>query len=128
MPVGLATFAVTTDASGAGTVSSSIALRGELLSIRFPLAGTAVTAAGGTTDFTFTRAYDGATIAALSNQNAPFQYQPRDAVHTTSGGTTAYSTGNSVYTDSIPMYGTITLTVAQGQPSKSGTLYMHYRR
>lgn len=93
-----------------------------------PLAGTAVTLQGGTTDFTFTRAYDGATILVASNQSAPWQYQPRDAVHSTSAGTTAYSTGNSVYTESIPIYGTVTMTVAQGQPSQSGTVYVHYRR
>lgn len=128
MPVGLATFVVTTDAAGAGTVSSSNVLRGEILSVRMPLAGTALTLQGGTTDFLFTRAYDGATILSAANQSAPWQYQPREAVHTIAAGTTAYSTGNSVYSDSVPMYGTVTLTVAQGQPSMSGTVYVHYRR
>ena len=131
MPVGLATFAVTTDAAGAGTVSSTGVLRGEILSLRVPNAGTALTngaGVGGSTDITITRPYDGGTVASLTNVTAPFQYQPRDIIHSTSGGTTAYSTGNSVYSESVPVYGTVTVTVASGAPSASGTIYMHYRR
>ena len=133
MAIGVVTFAVTCDAAGAGTVSSARALREEVLSIRMPNAGTALTngaGAGGTTDITITRAYDGGTIAALSNVTAPFQYQPRDPIHSLTGGTTSYALGFGPIpvTEGVPVWGTATVTVASGAPSSSGTVYMLVRR
>ena len=133
MAIGVVTFAVTCDSVGAGTVSSSRALRDEILSVRMPNAGTALTngaGAGGTTDITITKAYDGGTVATLSNVTAPFQYQPRDPVHTSTGGTTSYALGFGPVpvTEGVPVWGTVTVTVASGAPSSSGTLYMLVRR
>ena len=128
MPTGVATFAVTTDAAGAGTANSTRPLRGEALIVRIPNAGTALTGTGSTCDFRITRAYDGGTIIDLTNVSAPLQYQPRDPVHSLTGGTSAYSLGvGPVYTDSVPMWGTVTCTVASGAPSASGTVYLIYR-
>jgi hypothetical protein len=98
-----------------------------------PNAGTALTngaGAGGSTDITIVRAYDGGTVASLSNVTAPFQYQPRDPVHSLTAGTSAYSLGvGPVYvTEGVPVWGTVTVTVASGAPSSTGTVYMLVRR
>lgn len=119
-------LAVTTDAAGAGTATTVEPLSGYVSEIRVPLAGTALTA-GGTADFTFTRGKDGGTVLAVSNQLAPWQFQPRPAAHTTSGGTTAYSLGVGPVLDSIgvPIDDYLTVTVAQAAVSQSGTIFIH---
>lgn len=132
MAIGVFELVVTCDAAGAGTVSTSRPLREEVLSVRMPNAGTALTngaGVGGSTDITITRAYDSGTVIALTNVTAPFQYQPREQVHTQTGGTTAYALGiGPVMNAGVPVWGTVTMTVASGAPSSSGTLYMFVRR
>lgn len=94
-----------------------------------PLAGTALTASGGTTDFVITRVTDGGTIIAITDISAPFTRQPRDAVHTTSAGTTAYTLGvGPQLTEGVPVFGSISVAVAQAQPSQSSTIYLRYQR
>ena len=120
---------LTTNAWGGATVNAARPHAGHAILVSMPLAGTALTAQGGTTDFVVYRARDGGTIAALTNVSAPFFYQPRDSVHTTAGGTTAYTLGiGPQVTEGIPVFGSITVTVAQAQVSQSGTLYVRYRR
>lgn len=128
--VSVEAIAVTTDAAGAGTALSSKPISGRIVEVRMPNAGTAITSTGGTADFTLTRVADGGTVLAATNQNAPWQYQPRPAAHTTSGGTTAYAAGVGPVPDSrgVPCDDYLQLVVAQAQPSKSGTVYVHYER
>lgn len=117
------TIVITAGASGAGTAYSSRPIAGDIISVR--LAGTAL---GGTADFTLTREGDGGTVLVVTNGQGPWQYQPRDAVHSTSGGTTAYNLGTGpVFTDYIPSADYLKLTVAQAAASAAGTVFIHYR-
>lgn len=127
MPVGLVTLAVTTDAAGAGTATSPRAISGEVLGVRMDNAGTAVTT-GGTADFTFTKSPDGGTILALTNAEAPFEYRVGQQLYTTAGGSVIYAAGTAVYTEGVPVFGTVTMTVAQGAASAGGTVYLYYKR
>jgi hypothetical protein len=125
-------FAVTTNAAGGGTVISTWPITGTVLEVRMPLGGTALTAAGGTADFTITRTGaggvggDGGTVLALTNVNAPWQYQPRNPLHSNAGGTTAYTLGTGpVYdTEGIPVDSYLTFVAAQCQPSVAGTVHV----
>ena len=120
---------LTTNAWGGATATAARPHAGEVLLVTMPLAGTALTAQGGTADFVITRVTDGGTIAALTNVSAPFYYQPRDPVHDTTGGTTAYTVGvGPQMTEGIPVFGSISVSVAQAQPTKSGTIFLRYRR
>jgi hypothetical protein len=111
-----------------GTATTAYPLTGEIVSIRMGNAGSAVTA-GGSADFTFTRLSDGGTVLAVTNVSAPWQYQPREPAHTTTGGTTAYSSGvGPVLTDGVPIADYLVCTIAQGGPSASGTVYIYYER
>lgn len=122
-------FVVSTDAAGAGTVLSHSPVRGEIVEVRLPLGGTVLTA-GGSADFTLTRVNDGGTVLALANASAPWQYQPRAAAHSTSGGTTAYATGvGPVYDGGVPAESVLRLVVAQAALSQTtaGTVYVYAR-
>ena len=127
MPVGLVTLAVTTNGWGGGTVTSSRAISGDILAVRMDNGGTAVTT-GGTADFTFTKSPDGGTVLALTNASAPFEYRVGQQLFNQTGGSVIYAAGTAVYTDGVPVFGTVTMTVAQGAGSASGTVYMYYRR
>ncbi len=115
---------VTTNAGGSASGASSRPLHGYVNMIRLPNAGTAL---GGTADWTFTRRDDGGTILALTDGVAPWQYQPRDPVHTLTGGTTAYSVGGqSGYNeDGPPIDGYLEWTVAQATASATATVYVY---
>ena len=120
---------LTTNAWGGATATAARPHAGEVLLVTMPLAGTALTAQGGTADFVITRVTDGGTIAALTNVSAPFYYQPRDPVHDTAGGTTAYTVGvGPQMTEGIPVFGSISVFVSTAQPSQSGTIFLRYRR
>ena len=120
---------LTTNAWGGATATAARPHAGEVLLVTMPLAGTALTAQGGTADFVITRVTDGGTIAALTNVSAPFYYQPRDPVHDTAGGTTAYTVGvGPQMTEGIPVFGSISVSVSTAQPSQSGTIFLRYRR
>ena len=127
--VSLYQFPVTTNAWGGGTVTTEYPLSGEVIEVRLPNNGTALTG-GGTADFTITRTVDGGTILAAANVAAPFTYYPRGAVVTTGAGTTAYQVGGqSVYDTGagVPVDGYVQVEIAQGSVSGAATLYMYYR-
>lgn len=127
MPNIVQSLAVTCDTSGNGTVTAR-AVRGDIVKIRMGHAGTAVTALGGTTDFKFVDSYDGGTVFTASNQSAPWEYFPAVNLSGTQAGTTAYSLGvGPVVGQGIPVGGSVTMTVSQGQPSASGTVFMYWR-
>lgn len=111
---------ITTDTAGAGTVTSPGPLSGYVLGIRAPNAASQLTT-GGSADFTFTIPTTGATVFVASNQSAPFEYQPRPVLHTTSGGTAT----QPAYLDrGYPIDDYLKCVVAQGALSTSGTLYV----
>lgn len=116
------------DATGAVT-EYSFPVMGEVVEVRVPNAGTVWTA--GTADVTLTREEDGGTVLAITNLTAPATYSPRPVVHSNTGGTTAYTVGGqSVYDTGggMPVHGRIKCVVAQGEVSKSGTLFVYYRK
>lgn len=103
-------IAITTDATGAGTATSG-PFSGEVVSIRLPSADLA---GGGSAIWTLTRQNDGGTILRVTSADGPWQYQPRDAAHTVTGGTTAYSAGNGpVMTHGVPVDSHVVCTVSQ---------------
>lgn len=121
MPIQVVSIPVTTDASGAGTASTRT-IRGEIVKLRAPLAATAISAAGGTTDWTFVDEFNGGTLINVANTNAPWERQPGVEIHNASGGTA----GTALW-PGVSVGGTVTLTVANGQPSKAGTVILHVR-
>ena len=125
MPINRRAFTVTTNAWGGGTATGII--RGDIVHIRMPLGGTAITAQGGTTDFLFTDADTGGTILTAANQIAPWEYTPAKQLFTTSAGSVIYAAGTPVYEAGVPSYGTVTMTVVDGQYAKSGTVYVFSR-
>lgn len=119
----------TTNAAGASSIVSARPHQGEVLIISMPQAGTALMGTGGTADVVFTRQLDGGTIASLSNVAPPFGYRPRQELHTTSGGTTAYELGvGPQFDEGVPVFGRIVGSLSSAQPDKSGTVYLRYRR
>jgi hypothetical protein len=116
------TLVVTADAAGAGTAVSVAPIVGEILSVR--LAGTAL---GGTADFTLTRDGDGGTVLVVTNGAGPWQYQPREAAHSTAGGTTSYSLGSGALTEGVPSADYLRLVVVQAAANAGGTVHIHYR-
>jgi hypothetical protein len=114
---------VTTDAVGAGTVTSSQILNGYVVEVRLPSVGAEMVSS--TADWTFTRRLDGGTILALANTAAPFQVFPARRLTNEAGGTTAYALGiGPVVQAGVPIDDYLVLTVAQATASKSGTLYV----
>lgn len=115
---------LTTNASGAGTALSSYPISGEILHIRYPT-GLLST---GSVDYTFTRATDGGTILALTNQASPWEFSPRLPIHSLTGGTTAYNTGvGPVMSDmGPPCDDYLQVVVAQGAASKTDRIYVYY--
>lgn len=91
--------------TGPGGTAVSGPICGEILEVRY--GGTLLNAATKTTDYTLTRVGDGGTILALTDQDGPWQFAPREAVHTTAGG------GGTV-TGYIPVEGHLQLVIAQG--------------
>ena len=119
-------YPVTTDSAGGFTGTTIPFPSSRVQSIRVNNAGSTLTA-GGTGDFTFTRTADGGTVLAVSNQAAPWQFQPREALHSTSGGTTAYALGIGPVVDTlgVPVDGSITVDIAQAAVSASGTIFFY---
>ena len=115
---------VTTNSGGSASGQSSRPFSGRILSIRMPNAGTAL---GGTADWTFTRQVDGGTILALTDGVAPWQYSPRVPIHTTTGGTTAYSVGGQSVWDpeGIEIDGYLAWSVVQATASATATVYVY---
>ena len=116
---------------GVGSTTTTFPIVGEIIEVRGPAGGTMVFASAGTTDLTITRVNDGGTVLAVSNVTPPFQYQPRRAVHTDAGGTTAYSVGGQTVVDAaagIPIDGYLKVAWASGTTiAGTDTLYVYAR-
>lgn len=115
---------ITTNSGGSASGTSKAPLCGRVVQIRMPNAGTAL---GGTADYTFTRTVDGGTILVLTDGSAPWQHQPRNAIVTTTGGTTSAGLGvGPFYDDSgIPIDGYLAWTVVQATASATATVYVY---
>ena len=123
-PISKVELVLTTDAAGAGTVTSTTPWSGYVVEVRMNNAGTALSS--GTADWTLTRVRDGGTILALANTAAPFQVFPARRLTNEAGGTTAYNTGvGPVVQAGVPVDDYVQLVVAQAGTSKSGTVYVH---
>lgn len=110
-------LAVTTDAAGDGTATTTEPVNGLVYEVRYP--GTAF---GSTADFTLTRqGAIGGTVLNLTDATGPWQYAPRQNEHTTAGG--------SIGADAlIPSNDYLQLVVAEGGSVTSGTVYVIYQR
>ncbi len=107
---------VTTDALGAGTVTSTYPINGLILEVR-----SNGTAWSGTADFTLTRnEIYGGTILAVSDAQEPWTYAPRFQAVTTAG---AALTNSAV---PVPNEGYVTLTLAEAGSVVAGTVYVIY--
>lgn len=109
-------FAVTCDASGAGTATSAAPIAGEVLRVR--LGGTAF---GGTADFTLVEVKHGGTVLNLSNPGTVFDYAPRQQTSDNSGSAL------SAY-EPYPVQDYLRLTIAQAEASAAGTVYVYYSK
>lgn len=130
MAVGTYQLDLATGTTGAGTSSSRL-FSGEIVSVRVGNAGTGVLGPGGTATFKLTDAVTGGTILNLTNVSAPFQYQPRNPLHTITGGTTFQTAGSALTLldpSGIAFAGSVTATITQGGTSAFGTAYITYRR
>lgn len=103
---------VTTDGSGAGTVTTARPVGGHIVEIRNDSA-----AWGGTADYTFTRASGegGGTVASLTNLAGPFSVYPGGSVY---GMTSAHAC--------IPVEGYLTMVVAGAASTVAGTVHVYY--
>lgn len=108
----------TTDAAGAGTVTSERPLSGYVVEIRAPLAATALTSS--TADWTFTNQATGATVLSYANAAAPWERHPVWETHLSSSGGTA---GTASF-PGVAIDGYLVGVVAQAQASKSGTVFV----
>ncbi len=113
-------MAITTDAAGSANFKTPQPLSGEILSIR--LDGTALNQ-GGTADMLLRRAGDNGTILSLTDFTSPWQFQPRDTLHTLSGGSAlpASSAG-------VPIDGYLECIVGSARGSAQATVHIYYRR
>ncbi len=130
MAIGVYQLALTTNSAAAGTASTRL-FSGEIVSVRLGNAGTALVGPGATATFKLTDAVTGGTILNLTGVTAPFQYQPRNLIHTTSGGTTfqaAGTVGGAWDPSGVAFAGSVTAVVTQGGTSTAGTVYITYRR
>lgn len=105
---------VTTDAAGAGTVTTTVPVSGYLVEVRAANAGTTVF--GSTADYTLTSPSSGGTVYARSNVAAPFQHYPARAIQDVNGGT-AVQPG-------VPVDDYLTLVVAQGGSVATASVWL----
>ena len=105
---------VTTDAAGAGTVTTTVPVSGYLVEVRVPNAGTAVF--GSTADYTLTNPASGGTVYARTNVQAPFTHYPARAVQDANGGTAVRA--------GCPVDGYVTVVVAQGGSVATTSMYL----
>ena len=123
MAVRVETIPLSTNGSGAGSATAE--LQGEILEIVNP--STALNAGTATLDITVARAADSQTILAVSDTDGPWRRAPRQATHATDGSASLYADTGEPVEGPIPVSGEITVTVAQGGASKSGSLLVYYR-
>lgn len=97
----------------AGTAVSG-PICGEILEVRY--GGTSLNAATKTTDYTLTRVGDGGTILAVTDQDGPWQFAPRETLHTEAGGTLTHEmlAAAAEQVGPIPVEGHLQLVIAQG--------------
>ena len=107
------TLIVTTDASGAGTVSTSQPINGYVTAIRND------SSFGGTADYTFTTgAAEGAgTVISMTDKAAPFTAYVGGSVEGLSSGQAFLG---------VPVDGYLTMVVAQGGATNAGTIVVFY--
>jgi hypothetical protein len=126
-------FKISTDATAAGSVVSVKPVEGMVLEwVCSGSTGTALFGPGGTATLTAIRRGDGGTILAATAVTAPFRYAPRRDVVTEAGGTMFIVAGSATSKvldlSGVPSADCVTLSVAQGGTSVSGTVYMFYDR
>ena len=111
-------LAVTTDGSGAGTVSSAQPISGVILEIRNN------SGAWGTATYAFTRGSSegGGTVFQSGGVVSPFTISPRQQV--TTAGTVILNSGTAIAT--IPVDGHLTMTVAGAATTTAGTVHVYY--
>jgi hypothetical protein len=102
--------------AGAGTVQSPRPISGHVVSVRCD--GTAF---GATADFTITRVSDNGTVLKVTDAVGPWQFQPRETLHTITGGS-ALSAGSL----GVPIDGYLKCVVAQAAASSSAELVVYY--
>jgi hypothetical protein len=105
-----------TNALGSATAKTPDPINGWVHSVRVEGA-----ALGGTADFLITRDYGG-TILSLTDQQAPFQFQPRETLHTSVGGSALAASS-----EGIPVEGYVTVQVTQAVANSLGTAFIYYR-
>lgn len=114
------TLSLTTDGSGAGTVTSTEPLNGYVQEVRYN-SGTFA----GTATYTMTRVDGGGTILNYTATANPWQVSPRQAIHTSAGVALAAATGGSALHDRIPVDGYVKLVVANGGSAKTDSLSLY---
>src|SRR4051794_19128543 len=119
-------FAITTDATAAGSTRSPYPIEGRILEVVSAGSGAAASVfnAGGTATLTATRRGDGGTAFAFTALTAPFQRAIRPLVTSTTGGT---AVGYDL-TGGVPCADYVTAVVTQGGTSVSGTVFVYYDR
>lgn len=112
-------LALTTDGAGAasGTVAITGALGGGLLHAVYVDIGTL-----STPDITITDTQTGAAILTISAVAASGRYQPRSALHDATGSAIASAYG------AAPVGGSVTVVIAGGGATLTGTVYLYVER
>jgi hypothetical protein len=113
--------ALTTNGSGAasGTVAMDGALGAGLLHAVYVDIGTWT---AGAVDITITDTQTGIAILTLSNLAASGRYMPRAALHDTAGSAIASAYG------AAPVGGSVTVVIAGGGATLTGTVYLYVER
>ena len=112
-------FSLTTDSSGAGTVTAKQPINGLVEEVRND--GTAFAS---TAIYSITRGDGGGTVFRAGTLTAPWQYAPRQPVHTNAGVAVTYD-GTRAVNDKIPVDGYLTMTVTQGGSVNLGTVSVY---
>lgn len=111
----------------AGTVVSTRPISGEIVEVRYN--GTDLNAASATADWTITRKDGGGTVLALTDVAGPWQYAPRQSLHTTTGGTLTHeatSAGAGAQVGPIPVDGHLQVVLAQAGTA-TDSIHVFYR-
>lgn len=110
MSIAKTVITTVSNAQGAGTVSPTAPVSGDICEVRVPTA--AFTGTGGTTNFTITRVTDGGTIMVANNRAAPFAIELPQ-----------FSDGPGV-----PCSDRIQVVYSGAAVSQPGTLFLYARR
>jgi hypothetical protein len=125
MAVSKHTLTVSTDATGAGTVTHGV-ITGEVLEVR--QSGTAL---AGTATYTLTRLEgggdNGGTILAYTATANPWQVAPRQPTHSVAGGAALYAASGTAVYGTIPVDGEVRLVVAAAGSVVSGSVSLYIK-